>query len=311
MEILRQAAVAPAHLRGGALALGNFDGVHRGHQAVIGAAVARARETGGPALVATFDPHPSLFFRPETEPFALTSMDQKLEHFAALGVDAAVVIPFDAAVAGLPADAFADQWLAEKLGVSHVVTGSDFTFGKGRSGSAATLGELGAGRGFTAHALAPVIAGDRQISSTRIREALVAGDMPTAAALLSRPFAIRGKVVHGDKRGRSIGVPTANMELGGYLRPRFGVYAVRVRLPGGERMDGVANLGVRPMFTPPKLLLESWLLDWSGDLYGQTLDVELVRHLRDEQTLDGLDALMQQIGRDAQQAREILAAGAF
>lgn len=311
MEILRQAAVAPLHLRRGALALGNFDGVHRGHQAVIGAAVAQARADGRPALVATFDPHPSLFFRPDTAPFALTSMAQKLEHFAALGVDAAVVIPFDAAVAGLTADAFAEQWLVEKLAVAHVVTGSDFTFGKGRSGSAASLGALGAVHGFAAHAVSPVADGALPVSSTRVREALLAGDMAAAAALLSRPFAIRGVVVDGDKRGRSIGVPTANMELGDYLRPRFGVYAVRVRLPGGERVDGVANLGVRPMFTPPKLLLESWLFDWAGDLYGQTLDVELVQHLRDERALDGLEALMQQIGRDAAQAREVLERVAF
>jgi len=311
MEILRQAAVAPAHLRGGALALGNFDGVHRGHQAVIGAAVAHARAAGQPALVATFDPHPSLFFRPETEPFALTGMAQKLEHFEALGVDAAVVIPFDAAVAGLLADDFADRWLVNRLGVSHVVTGTDFTFGKGRSGSATTLTALGATRTFTTHAVAPVAVGGMQVSSTRIREALVAGDMATAAMLLTRPFAIRGSVEHGDKRGRTIGVPTANMALGDYLRPRYGVYAVRVRLPDGECVHGVANLGVRPMFTPPKLLLESWLLDWSGDLYGQVLDVELIRHLRDEQTLDGLDALMAQIGRDAEQAKAVLAASAF
>ncbi len=310
METVLDAAVAPGHLRGGALALGNFDGVHLGHQAVIGAAVAFARAAGRPALVATFDPHPSLFFRPETPPFALTTIGQKLRHFAALGVDATVVIPFDSAVAGLSAEEFADRWLVERLGVSHVVTGMDFTFGKGRSGSAATLVELGVGRGFTAAAMAPVVlpghSGGEQVSSTRIREALVAGDMAAATALLTRPFAIAGVVVHGDKRGRTIGVPTANMELGPYLRPRFGVYAVRVRLPDGSLASGVANLGIRPMFEPPKLLLETWIFDWAGELYGETLSVELAQHLRDEMKLDGIEALMAQIGRDAAAARAVL-----
>jgi len=306
MKILQNGEVAPGQLRGGALALGNFDGVHLGHQAVIGAAVAHAKAAGIPALVATFDPHPSLFFRPETPPFALTRMEQKLQHFAALGVDAAVVIPFDAAVAGLSAAGFADAWLDERLGISHVVTGTDFTFGKGRTGSAATLVELGAERGFTAQAMEAVTAGGEQVSSTRIREALLAGDMPAAQALLTRPFAIAGRVVHGDKRGRTIGVPTANMELGPYLRPRYGVYAVRVRMPDGMLRNGVANLGVRPMFDPPKLLLETWIFDWSGEIYGEVLTVELVRHLRDERKLDGLDALMAQIRCDELEARAIL-----
>ena len=306
MEILRDAAVAAGHLRGGALALGNFDGVHRGHQAVIGAAVLQARAAGRPALVATFDPHPSCYFRPETPPFALTSMDQKLALFASLGVDAAVVIPFDAAVASLSAEDFATHWLQQRLGISHVVTGTDFTFGKGRSGSAEALGALGAMRGFTAQAVAPVTDAGKQVSSTRIREALAIGDMATANALLTRPFTICGEVVHGDKRGRTIGVPTANMTLGGYARPRFGVYAVRVTLPDGTRATGVANLGIRPMFDPPKLLLETWIFDWSGDLYGQTLWVELVAHLRDEMKLDGMDALMRQIAQDADAARKSL-----
>jgi riboflavin kinase/FMN adenylyltransferase len=297
----------PPILRGGALALGNFDGVHQGHQAVIGAALRAARAAGAPALVATFDPHPSRHFRPDSPPFALTTPAQKLQLFEGLGLDGAVVIPFDAALAGLSAEDFARQWLVERLGISHVVTGEDFTFGKGRSGSAATLADLGRELGFTAEAVAPVTASAETVSSTRIRQALIAGDMDTAARLLTRPFTIAMPVIHGDKRGRTIGVPTANQELGGYVRPRYGVYAVRVRLPDGTMADGVANLGIRPMFDPPKELLETWILDWSGDLYGQTIEVELVRWLRGEMKLDGLDALKAQIAQDAEDARRALA----
>ena len=297
----------PAELRGGALALGNFDGVHQGHQAVIGAAMRAARAAGAPALVATFDPHPSRHFRPDSPPFALTTPAQKLKLFEGLGVDGAVVIPFDAALAGLSAEQFAQQWLVERLGISRVVTGEDFTFGKGRSGSAATLAELGAWLGFAAEAVAPVTASDEVVSSTRIRQALAAGDMDVATRLLTRPFTIAMPVIHGDKRGRTIGVPTANQEMGGYVRPRYGVYAVRVRLPDGTRAQGVANLGIRPMFDPPKELLETWILDWSGDLYGQTIEVELVRWLRGEMKLDGLDALKAQIAEDARMARAVLA----
>lgn len=309
MEIVSgDCRVGPA-LSGGALALGNFDGVHRGHQAVIGAALAWARAHGRPTLVASFDPHPSRFFRPDAPPFALTTPDQKLAHFAELGIDGAVMIPFDAALAGLSASQFAREWLHQRLQVAHVVTGEDFTFGKGRSGDAGTLAALGADLGFTAEAIHPVAdaQGQGAISSTRIREALKAGDMAGAAALLSRPFAISMPVLHGDKLGRTIGVPTANQELGAYLRPRYGVYAVRVRLPDGSVRPGVANLGIRPMFTPPKELLESWIFDWSGDLYGQTIEVELVHFLRPEMTLDGLDALKAQIARDADAARVLLA----
>ncbi|MBS3960255.1 MAG: bifunctional riboflavin kinase/FAD synthetase [Sandarakinorhabdus sp.] len=304
----------PAGLRGGSLALGNFDGVHRGHQAVIGSAIDVARARGWPALAATFDPHPSRFFRPDAPPFALTTTAQKLDLFAGLGLDGAVVIPFDAALAGLAAEAFARDWLVDRLGISHVVTGEDFTFGKGRSGDAAILAELGAKLGFTAHALAPVThpldetakQSEGAISSTRIRAALKAGDMPLATSLLSRPFTIAAPVVHGEKRGRTIGVPTANQELGDYLRPRYGVYAVRVRLPDGTMRSGVANLGIRPMFTPPRELLETWIFDWSGDLYGQVIDVHLTHFLRPEMRLEGLEALQTQIARDAEAARDIL-----
>ncbi len=310
MEIVTGECRVPAHLGGGALALGNFDGVHLGHQAVIRAAIEAARAAGRPALAATFEPHPSRFFRPDAPPFALTTAAQKLNLFAALGLDGAVVIPFDATLAGLTAPEFAREWLADRLRLSHVVTGEDFTFGKGRSGHASDLGELGAGLGFTAQAVAPVSNGNGDggaISSTRIRAALHAGDMATATALLSRPFTVAMPVIHGDKRGRTIGVPTANQELGDYVRPRYGVYAVRARLPDGEVRPGVANLGIRPMFSPPRELLETWIFDWSGDLYGEVLTVELVAFLRPELKLEGLEALKARIAADARAAREVLA----
>jgi riboflavin kinase/FMN adenylyltransferase len=289
-------------LRGGVAALGNFDGVHLGHRAVIGRAVERARSAGVPALVVTFDPHPARLFRPDAPPFALTTMPQRLNLIETLGVDAAVVIGFDAAFAGRSADDFIDGVLKGQLGLTGVVTGEDFTFGKGRAGDAATLA-----RHFTAEALAPVCAADGgTVSSTRIRQALQAGDPQAATALLTRPFTIRGTVEHGDKRGRTIDFPTANVVLGDYLRPAYGVYAVRARLPGGAVVDGVANLGVRPMFTPPKELLEVFLFDWSGDLYGAEIDVELVAFLRPEWKLDGLAALKAQIAKDCAAAKVAL-----
>lgn len=298
MRIVEGAQTLPARLRGGALALGNFDGVHRGHQAVIGAALGHARAAGRPGLVATFDPHPSRHFRPDAPPFALTTLPQKLSLIAAMGADGAIVIPFDAALAALSAEAFAAEWLSDRLGVAHVVTGHDFTFGRGRSGSAAQLPALGQAHGFTAEAVAPVADPGGVVSSTRIRTALAEGDMALAASLLGRPFTIEMPVIHGDKRGRSIGIPTANQQLGPYQRPRYGVYASRVRLPDGGVRAAVTNLGIRPMFDPPTELLETWIPGWSGDLYGKPLAVELIAWLRGELALDGLEALKAQIARD-------------
>ncbi|MFN3590668.1 MAG: bifunctional riboflavin kinase/FAD synthetase [Thermaurantiacus sp.] len=306
MRIVVEGAMPPPELRGGALAIGNFDGVHRGHQAVIGDAVERARRLDRPAIIVTFDPHPSRLFRPDTPPFALSTIDQRLEWCAALGVSGAMVVPFTRELAGLSAEKFVADWLAARLAPEHVVTGHDFSFGRGRSGNPDVLARLGAAHGFSTRAVPPVTDCGAPASSTRVREALVAGDLAEATRLLTRPFTIRGAVIHGDKRGRTIGAPTANMELGAYLRPRFGVYAARVRLPSGQRVSGVANLGIRPMFEPPKLLLETWIFDWEGDLYDQVLDVELVAFLRDEMQLDGLDALRVQIARDAEAARRAL-----
>jgi riboflavin kinase/FMN adenylyltransferase len=306
MERLDGAVAVPAHLRGGIVALGNFDGFHRGHQAVVGRAIERARAEGRPAIVATFDPHPMRFFRPDTQPFRLTTLDQRQRLFGEAGADAMLVFGFDAALAGLSAREFADQRLIGLIGAGGVVTGADFTFGKGRDGDVTVLAALGTVMGFSADTVQPVTDGPEPISSSRIREALQAGKPRDAAALLTRPFAIEGVVESGAKLGRELGFPTANLSLGNYLRPRYGIYAVRGRLPDGRTLDGVANLGIRPSFDPPVELLEPYFFDFSGDLYGQTIEVELIEFLRDEAKFDSLDALKAQIAADCEAAKAAL-----
>ena len=306
MERITNGAILPERFRGGVAALGNFDGFHSGHQAVVGRALAIAREREVPALVVSFDPHPARLFQPQLPPFALTLMTQRLDLLATFGIDAAVMIPFTRELAGLPADTFVEQWLVRRLGLSGVVTGGDFTFGEARSGDTAQLATLGAQLGFTAEVVAPVTDADGVISSTRIRAALRAADPGAAATLLTRPFTLRGTVEHGAKLGRTLGFPTANQRLGDYVRPAYGVYAVMVRLPGGKRVPGVANLGIRPMIEPPVELLETWIIDWDGDLYGKVIEVELVAYLRPEMKLDGLEALQTQIAEDVKAAQAIL-----
>ncbi len=308
MQRLDGAAPAPGELRGGVVALGNFDGFHLGHQAVVGHAVALARAQGRPALVATFDPHPVRFFRPDTPPFGLTTIEQRLQLFAAAGADAAVVFRFDAALAALDAGEFVRERLVDLLGVAAVVTGEDFTFGARRSGDVGALAALGDAHGFAHEAVGPVSLDGAPVSSSRIRAALRDGDPRAAARLLTRPFAVAGVVQHGDKVGRTIGYPTANLDMGGYLRPAYGIYAVRGRLADGRVLDGAANLGVRPQFEPPKELLEPYFFDFAGDLYGQALEVELIEFLRPEARFDGLEALVAQMDRDCARARGVLAA---
>ena len=298
---------APAALRGGVVALGNFDGFHLGHQAVVGRAVARAQAEGRQALVATFDPHPVRFFRPDTAPFRLTTLDQRERLFAAAGADAIVVFRFDASLAALTAEQFVAERLVAGLGVAGVVTGEDFTFGAARSGDVRVLAELGRRHGYAAETVGPVPLDGAPVSSSRIRHALQAGDPREAARLLTRPFAIEGRVQHGDKLGRTIGYPTANLDMGPYLRPAYGIYAVRGRLEDGRVLDGAANLGVRPTFDPPKELLEPYFFDFSGDLYGRVLEVELVEYLRAEARFDGLEALTRQMEQDCARARAMLA----
>ncbi|RVQ67217.1 bifunctional riboflavin kinase/FAD synthetase [Croceicoccus ponticola] len=298
----------PPQLRGAVMALGNFDGVHAGHQAVIGKAVELGRAAGRPVIVATFDPHPVRHFKPDAAPFRLTSLDQRQDLFAMLGADAMLVFTFDAALAQTSAEDFVGVLLAERLGVSAVVTGSDFTFGNGKRGDVAMLARLGADSGITAHAVSPVVEHGEVISSSRIRDALWAGDPQEAARLMTRPFAIRGPVLHGDKVGRTIGYPTANLDLGSYIRPKYGIYAVTGHLPDGRVLNGAANLGIRPTFDPPKELLEPYFFDFSEDLYGQEIEVAFHHFLRPEAKFDDLDDLTAQMERDCARARELLGA---
>lgn len=307
MERLDGAAEVPAQLRGGIVALGNFDGFHVGHQAVVGRAVERARAEGRPAIVATFDPHPMRHFRPDTPPFRLTTLDQRQRLFEAAGADAMLVFQFDHALAALPARDFVAERLVNQIGAAGAVTGADFTFGKGRSGDVAMLAALGEELGFSTDTVPPVSDAVGAISSSRIRDALRAGRPREAAALLTRPFAIQGTVEPGARLGRELGYPTANLRLGNYLRPRYGIYAVRGRLHDGRIVDGVANLGIRPTIQPPLELLEPYFFDFAGDLYGRTIEVELIDFLRDEAKFDSLDALKAQIAADCDAARVALA----
>lgn len=294
-------------LRGGVIALGNFDGFHAGHQAVVGRAVRHAQDEGRPAIVATFDPHPVRFFKPGVPPFRLTTLDQRQELFAAAGADAMLVLPFDAALAGTTAEDFITELLLDRYAAAGVVTGADFVFGKGRGGNVVTLADHARRLGFFTEMVAPVDDADEVISSSRIREALHAGDCAAAARLLTRPFTVRGTVQHGDKNGRLLGFPTANIDMGNYLRPRYGIYAVTGRLPDGRILKGAANLGIRPSFDPPKELLEPHFFDFAEDLYGQEIDVAFHAFIRPEAKFDGMDALMAQIAADCDAAKLLLA----
>jgi riboflavin kinase/FMN adenylyltransferase len=293
-------------LRGGVIALGNFDGFHAGHQAVVGRAVRHARDEGRPAIVATFDPHPVRFFKPDVPPFRLTTLAQRLELFGAAGADAMLVLPFDAALAGASAEEFITGLLLDRFGAKGVVTGADFVFGKGRGGDVVTLADHARRLGFFTEMVAPVDDAEEVISSSRIREALQAGDCAEATRLLTRRFTVRNVVQHGDKNGRLLGFPTANLEMGQYLRPRYGIYAVTGRLPDGRILKGAANLGIRPSFDPPKELLEPHFFDFAEDLYGQEIDVAFHAFIRPEAKFDAMDALMAQIAADCERAQELL-----
>ncbi|AWK86449.1 bifunctional riboflavin kinase/FAD synthetase [Azospirillum thermophilum] len=310
MRLYRHTADLPAEARGAIVALGNFDGVHHGHQAVIGTAKALAREIGGPSTVMTFEPHPRSVFRPDDPPFRLTPFRVKARHVEELAVDQLVVCHFDDSFLHQTAEAFVEEVLVKGLGVRHVVCGYDFLFGHKRAGNPALLARMGVLHGFGMTEVGPVADPQGGIySSTRVREALAAARPREAAHVLGRAWEIEGRVLHGDKRGRTIGFPTANLELGEYLRPAFGVYAVRAGVDRGAATvwhKGVANLGARPTVGGSVERLEAHLFDMSEDLYGQHLRVQLIEFLRPERKFAGFDELKQQIGRDAADARRIL-----
>jgi riboflavin kinase/FMN adenylyltransferase len=297
----------PEALRGAVIALGNFDGFHSGHQAVAGEAIRWAQAEGRPSIIATFDPHPVRFFRPDVPPFRLTTLEQRQELYLAAGATAMLVFHFDADLAGTSAEDFIRAILIERFGAHGVVTGGDFTFGKGAKGNVELLRTLGGELGLQSRVVEAVSEGDEVVSSSRIRQALRDGDPQLAARLLTRPFAIRGIVEHGDKRGRTIGYPTANVTIDNYLRPKYGIYAVTGRLLAtGQVLHGAANIGIRPQFEPPKELLEPFFFDFSGDLYGQEIEVAFHHFLRGEAKFDSLEALIEQMDKDCAEARRLL-----
>ncbi|GAB5471396.1 MAG: bifunctional riboflavin kinase/FAD synthetase [Rhodospirillales bacterium] len=311
MQLYRHHTNLPPAARSAALAIGNFDGVHRGHRAVIALAGAQARELGRPFGLLTFEPHPREVLRPDGSPFRLTDFRTKVRILEGLGLDLLYVLPFVEALYSLPAETFVSRVLHQGLGVAHAAVGDNFYFGAKRGGTPDLLVNLGRQHGFTVSVLPRVAAAGQAFSSTAIRRQLAAGDMAGAALQLGRPWEIVGRVLHGAKRGRELGMPTANIDLGASLRPAYGVYAVRVALDEGKAPQwrpAVANLGISPMFAYDRPLLEVHLLDFSGDLYGRRLRVALIERLRAEMTFDGLPALMAQMQADAAQARSLLEA---
>lgn len=309
MRWLDHRGTIPAALRGAVIALGNFDGFHSGHQAVAGEAIRWAQGLGRPSIIATFDPHPVRHFRPDVPPFRLTTLEQRQELYLAAGATAMLVFHFDAELAGTSAEDFIANILLDRFGAHGVVTGGDFTFGRGAKGNVELLRTLGGELGLQSRVVEPVADGGEVVSSSRIRTALREGDPQLAARLLTRPFAIRGIVEHGDKRGRTIGYPTANVTIDNYLRPKYGIYAVTGRLLAtGQVLHGAANIGIRPQFEPPKELLEPYFFDFSGDLYGQEIEVAFHHFLRGEAKFDSLDALIEQMDKDCAEARRLLSA---
>jgi riboflavin kinase/FMN adenylyltransferase len=311
MKIFRHYDHVPDAFRGAVVAVGNFDGVHLGHRALIAEAEMLAGERGAPLAVLAFEPHPQEFFHPSAESFRLTPFRTKARLLAELGVDAMFALPFDAQMAARSAQDFVLDVLVKGLGAGCVVVGRDFQFGRARAGDATVLAYMGQMEGFGVELFDPVaVEGMEKISSTRIRSALKGGRPEEAARLLGHYWTVEARVEHGDKRGRTIGVPTANMRLVDCLHPAFGVYAVRASVMEDERVvarhGGVANFGIRPMFESPTPLLESWLFDFDGDLYGKHLSVELIAWLRPEMNLPDLDVLKTQIAKDAEAARAIL-----
>lgn len=310
MRLIRHYQDVPAEARRAVVALGNFDGVHLGHQQVLATTAEIARKLQAPLAVMTFEPHPRSYFRPGQPAFRLTPFRIKMRHLQALGVDFTFNLPFDAALAAHTAEAFVREVLVDGLQVAHVVVGYDFCFGRHRGGNVETLRAFGEQLGFGVTAVgACQDASGAVYSSTLIRDQLLAGEPAAAAVALDRPWEIEGRVEHGDKRGRQLGFPTANVALGDYLEPRFGVYAVKAAVDDGEAprwIDGVANLGRRPTVGGTRVQLEVHLFDYQGDLYGKHLRVAFLGFIRPEMKFDGLDQLKAQIAADSATARRML-----
>lgn len=304
--LFRDVEGGPLCPQGSVACIGAFDGLHLGHRALVRHAVARARALGLPCVALGFEPLPREFFATSVPPSRLTLPRQKIEGLRALGVDVIGLLRFNARLAAMSATEFVRQVLVERLRAREVWVGPDFRFGHGRSGDVQLLRELGRQHGFVAGDIAPVLVDGARVSSTRIRQALAAGDFAGAARLLGRPYSIGGRVVRGNQLGRTLGFPTANLRFGGKAPALSGIFATRVH--GVDRMpvDAVASLGTRPTVAGTTPLLEAHLFDFDGDLYGRHVDVEFVARLRDEETFADLPSLVAQMHRDAVQARSLL-----
>jgi riboflavin kinase/FMN adenylyltransferase len=305
--VIRDDTPAAAIPRGAVVAMGNFDGVHLGHRAVIAAALQMGRARGRPALAVTFEPHPRRFFSPNTPQFRLTDEASKLRLLAGTGLSGAVVMTFDKGRAGTSAQDFIHHDLIERLGISGIAVGYDFHFGKGRVGSPSLLVSEAPRLGIEVDVQAHIDIDERPVSSSAIRMALAEGQIDDATAMLGGPWFVAGTVIHGEKRGRDLGYPTANIRLDKDCGLKHGIYAVRVGR-GDERFDGVASFGRRPTFDNGAPLLEVFLFDFKGDLYGASLDVAFIAFIRDEVKFDGVEALVRQMDDDSTKARAALAA---
>ena len=312
MEIIdRLDAIRPEEFAAGScIAIGKFDGLHRGHRAILSRLVDEARESGSRTVVLTFRNNPLSFLKPEACPLPLMSPEQRLEAFAAAGIDVCVMVEFDAEFASIPAEEFVTDVLVGRLGARHVIMGADFRFGHRGAGDGALLSELGARLGFGAEVVDWVDEGSEQVSSSRVREAVAAGEVDRAARMLGRAPAVRGEVVRGDARGREIGFPTAN--LGGRIEglvPADGVYAGTALVDGVERIAAI-SVGNNPTFTPDaQSRVEAFLLDFDGDLYGERIEVRFAHRLRGMERYDSLDALLEQMHADVARTRELIAGG--
>ena len=310
MRIIRDTAFIDPADRGAAAAIGNFDGVHLGHRAVIDLTREAAARIDAPLGIMTFEPHPRSYFAPELPPFRLMNAEARANRLAKLGVERLFEVPFNAALASLSPREFAQKIIVDQLGLRHVVVGADFCFGKGRAGTATDLESFGTEMGFGVTVAALLQQDDNNVSSTAIRDALSEGRPADAAAMLGHWHRIEGEVIRGDQRGRDLGYPTANMSITGLHPPKFGVYAVHVDVLDGPHKGhyhGAASIGVRPMFGENIPNCETFLFDFKGDLYGATLSVALVDYLRPELKFDSLEALITQMGADCDTARKILA----
>ena len=315
MDLINDISHVKSVHRGSVAALGNFDGVHPGHRAVVDRAGAEAKKSGAPHAVIAFEPHPRQYFRPNDPPFRLMSLRSKARVLEALGVDVLFALPFNKALAETEAEDFVRQVLVAALGIGHVVVGADFHFGRGRGGDAQLLTDMGASEGFDV-SIVDMVGGQsssdpsQAFSSTDIRAALREGNVVRAAQLLGRPWSVDGIVSRGAQRGRKIGFPTINLPMSDYLRPKFGGYVFRVDVFSGEDVQtygGVGNVGVRPTFGKSDVVLEVHLLDFDGDIYGREVFVHFIDYLRPEIKFDGVEALIAQIEADCDLARSILA----